>query len=417
MVVELGVYRARIGLFWTNSSELQQANMKKSGVNLASVWFFGILVAMMLVIGGIETNPGPQMEEKMERVLNHRMAQNEEGKGIRELLEKNKTSMEKLQNTINEFVTKIDQLSQSAKTMKEKQERIKNLVNSWEVKQKRIEGELSFVVDWRRKNNLLIFGIDEYPQESYINTLKITEEFLRTKIKVDVMNWHIDSAMRIGRRRGSQPILVRFTSYSKKTEVLKGTQNLAGTNIRIEKDYSMETTRISTELIPYLKDARRQGNIAFLRKDKLVMNRKIYELEYLTKNFHMASEVRIRDSPTHVEDKEMSQRPSQIQNRETPEQEGAEAEEGETVQGRDMSYQEMGEGQDDDTPVTQHATADEEIGDTRSNSLDLTQQNEGEKCVLLSPAGSVLELNSRQYNLCSWLTSRKVPTGTKKQRD
>jgi hypothetical protein len=60
-----------------------------------------------------------------------------------------------------------------------------------------------------------------------------------------------------------------------------------------------------------------------------------------------------------------------------------------------------------------HETADE-IGDTGHNSLDVTQQNEGVKCVLLLPAGSVLELNSRQYSLRSWLTSRKVPTETKK---
>jgi hypothetical protein len=40
--------------------------MKKSGVNLVNVWFFGILVAVMMVIGAIETNPGPQIEEKME---------------------------------------------------------------------------------------------------------------------------------------------------------------------------------------------------------------------------------------------------------------------------------------------------------------------------------------------------------------
>jgi hypothetical protein len=80
--------------------------------------------------------------------------------------------------------------------MKEEQERIKNLVNSWEVKHRRIEGELSLVAEWHRKNNLLIFGIEEYPNESYFNTLKITEEFLRTKMKVDVMNWHIDGVMR-----------------------------------------------------------------------------------------------------------------------------------------------------------------------------------------------------------------------------
>jgi hypothetical protein len=301
MGVELGVYRASIGLFRYNRSEVRQANMKESGMNLRSVWFFCILVAMMLVIGGIETNTGPQMEKKTERLLDHMTAQREEGKRLRELLEKNKTK--KLQNTIKEFGTNIDQMSQSAKTMKEEQERIKNLVNSWEMKQKRIKGELSFVADWRRKNNLLIFGIDEYPHKSHIDTLKITEEFLRMKMKVDVMNWHIDSAMIIGRRRGSRPILVRFTSYSKKTEVLKGTRNLAGTNMRIEQDYSMETRRKRRELIPYLKDARRQGNIEFLRKDKLVVNTKIYELEYRKKNFRMESEVQIRDIPTRVEDK------------------------------------------------------------------------------------------------------------------
>jgi hypothetical protein len=76
----------------------------------------------------------------------------------------------------------------------------------------------------------------------------------------------------------------------------------------------METRRISRELIPYLKDARRQGNIAFVRKDKLMVNRKIYELKYLKKNFCMASEAQMKDSPTRVEDNEMSQRSIQTQN-------------------------------------------------------------------------------------------------------
>jgi hypothetical protein len=81
--------------------------MKKSGVHLTSVWFLDILVAMMLVFRGIEINSGPQMEEKMERLLDHTMAQREEGKRTRELLEKNKTRMEKLQNILKEFGTKI----------------------------------------------------------------------------------------------------------------------------------------------------------------------------------------------------------------------------------------------------------------------------------------------------------------------
>jgi hypothetical protein len=155
------------------------------------------------------------------------------------------------------------------------------------------------------------------------------------KMKVDLTNWHIDKVMTTRRRRGSPQILVRFISYSKKVEVLEGTRNLAGTNIMTEQDYSAETRRIRRELIPYLKDARRQGNIAFLGKDKLMMNRKIYELEYLKKNLCMEWEAQIRDSPTREEDREMSQHSIKTQNREFPMHEGVEVEEGESDQGGD----------------------------------------------------------------------------------
>jgi hypothetical protein len=97
------------------------------------------LTAMVLVIGGTETNPSPQMDENTERFIDHMMAQREEGKSIRELVQKNKPSTDVLQNTTKESGTKIDQLTETAKTTKEEQERMKNLVNSWDVKQKGIE--------------------------------------------------------------------------------------------------------------------------------------------------------------------------------------------------------------------------------------------------------------------------------------
>jgi hypothetical protein len=50
-------------------------------------------------------------------------------------------------------------MSETTETVKEEQERIKKLINNWEVKQKWKEEELNFVDDWRTKNNLLIFGI------------------------------------------------------------------------------------------------------------------------------------------------------------------------------------------------------------------------------------------------------------------
>jgi hypothetical protein len=82
----------------------------------------------------------------------------------------------------------------------------------------------------------------------------------------------------------------------------------------------MEKRRICRELIAYLKDAGRQGNKAFLHKDKVVINRKIYKLEYLKKKFNMESETQTGDSHTCVENKEMSQHSIQTQNQGTPEQ-------------------------------------------------------------------------------------------------
>jgi hypothetical protein len=74
----LGVIIARIGLFGASRSEVRWGNMKKSVECLV----FGILLALMLVIGGIETNPGSEMEENMERLMDNMMAQCEEGKRI-----------------------------------------------------------------------------------------------------------------------------------------------------------------------------------------------------------------------------------------------------------------------------------------------------------------------------------------------
>jgi hypothetical protein len=54
------------------------------------MWFFGIN-AVTLMIGGVELNPGPQMEEKL---IDFMVEQREEMKGIHEWLQKNKSSLD-----------------------------------------------------------------------------------------------------------------------------------------------------------------------------------------------------------------------------------------------------------------------------------------------------------------------------------
>jgi hypothetical protein len=52
----------------------------------------------------------------------------------------------------------------------------------------------------------------------------------------------------------------------------------------VDEDFAWETRKIRKGLIPYLKDAKWRGLRAFLKKDKLIVNGRAYDLEYLLGN-------------------------------------------------------------------------------------------------------------------------------------
>ena len=48
-------------------------------------------------------------------------------------------------------------------------------VKSWEEKLREMENKCDFMDERRRKNNVLMFGIEECSRETHFETLKITE--------------------------------------------------------------------------------------------------------------------------------------------------------------------------------------------------------------------------------------------------
>jgi hypothetical protein len=65
--------------------------MFKAGIT--SMWFFELIIASLLIVGGVKLNPGPEMEEKVLEIL---MAQRENVKAVTEWMERNKASMDTL---------------------------------------------------------------------------------------------------------------------------------------------------------------------------------------------------------------------------------------------------------------------------------------------------------------------------------
>jgi hypothetical protein len=110
----------------------------------------------------------------------------------------------------------MDQMNETTKILMEEQERIKGHVNLWETQLKKMDKEEhNFVDECRRRNNILIFRIEECLQESYFDTLKITEGVLRMKLKVGISSWNIERFCILGKKRGGRPFLVRFVFYFK----------------------------------------------------------------------------------------------------------------------------------------------------------------------------------------------------------
>jgi hypothetical protein len=111
----------------------------------------------------------------------------------------------------------------------------------------------------------------------------------RESMKLEVLKGSIEYVTRLGRSRGQRLILVKFTSFSVKFEVLRKAANLTDSQIRADEDFSLETRKIWMGLISCLKDAKKSGLRVFL-KDKLVVNGRTYDLDYVVKNVQQGVE-------------------------------------------------------------------------------------------------------------------------------
>ena len=62
-------------------------------------------------------------------------------------------------------------------------------------------------------------------------------------------------------------------------------KKLKGTYYRIDEDFNFDTRQARKQLLPYMQDARIKGHRASLRRDKLMVDGKIFDLDFCTTNF------------------------------------------------------------------------------------------------------------------------------------
>jgi hypothetical protein len=84
----------------------------------------------------------------------------------------------------------------------------------------------------QRKNNIIFFGLQEKREQNSFETLCVVVKWLSESMKAETTIENTVYVARLGSRRGERPILITFTSFSKKMQLFKNKRNLPGSKVR-----------------------------------------------------------------------------------------------------------------------------------------------------------------------------------------
>lgn len=157
-------------------------------------------------------------------------------------------------------------------------QQVETKVLGLEKQEKRNSDQILHLQRELKKNNLIIFGLEEEEEEDLLS--KIIDLF-NTTLKLKVTESDINNVFRFGRKNKSRPILVKFITCYKKTAVLKQGSLLKTTQISISNDLIKEDREKQKVLREHLKTARGAYPDAKIVKNQLLVNNKYYTVNEL----------------------------------------------------------------------------------------------------------------------------------------
>lgn len=126
-----------------------------------------------------------------------------------------------------------------------------------------------------RKNNIIIFGLEEVSEKNLLNyVLKKLNETLH----IDLRDTDINNIYKIGSKN---TILLEFISHLRKQLVFKNIKKLKGSNISITNDLCPEDQNNRKILYENLKEARKRNLTAIIKNNKLYVNNEAFTADQL----------------------------------------------------------------------------------------------------------------------------------------
>lgn len=173
------------------------------------------------------------------------------------LFEQMKIEMAKQTNIIFEKMNeKLEPLIEDNKIMKMKIEKL--------------EKKIEYLEKEKKKNNILVFGLEE-TEKSSLELFQQMQEIIKEKLKITLESNDVSKIHRIGLNKENKirPVLIAFTNNWKRSEILKKKKSLK--EIYVTEDFPKEVMEKRRELKPKLMEERAKGNFAYLKYDQLIV--------------------------------------------------------------------------------------------------------------------------------------------------
>lgn len=135
-----------------------------------------------------------------------------------------------------------------------------------------LEERCNWQEDYSRRLNLQFVGIEESSGgETWEQTATRVSKLLENKLELP--NIELERAHRVGRSidHRTRPIIARFTRFRDRESVMRNVSKLRGTKIYVNEDLCPASQAIKRAQIPEMKQAKRDGKVAFFRHTKLII--------------------------------------------------------------------------------------------------------------------------------------------------
>ncbi|XP_052224256.1 uncharacterized protein LOC127839903 [Dreissena polymorpha] len=176
-------------------------------------------------------------------------------------------------NMIENLTKKQSELDSTIKSTCNSQNREDSAI----LQEQKLQTEITDLKCRSMRENLLFQIPEEKDEQCDKKILEFIEKRLHVQNAQSEIKLH--RAHRIGRYQPNKvrPIVAKFAYYPDKERVRKESKQLKGTPFGISEQYPREVMDIRRRLIPFMKNARSEGKEAYLKIDKLYINKQLYK--------------------------------------------------------------------------------------------------------------------------------------------